>query len=162
MVKRLFMVYVILSLALAMVACDQTPSTDETTPTLSVNATQPQISGFTPRTLVDNELFTVRITDIDPKGYWGYTLKVYLENKTDQELMFSTDNVSVNGFMCDPYWAVTVAPGKKANENISFGEGDFQRNNIQSVEQIEFTLCIYDSNDILAGNLLEQVFTVNP
>lgn len=162
MIKGLFLAYVILSLVLAMVACGETPATEETAPTLSASTTEPLPSGFSALTLVDNEQFTVRISDIDPKGFWGYTLKVYLENKTDKELMFSTDNVSVNGFMCDPYWAVTVAPGKKANEDISFGEGDFERNNIQSVEQIEFTLCIYDSNDILAGNLLEQVFTVKP
>lgn len=93
---------------------------------------------------------------------WGYTLKVFLENKTDKNLMFSADDVSVNGFMCDPFWACTVAPGKKANEKITFSEKSFQENGIEAVEEITFTLHIYDSNDFSAESVLKETFTVKP
>ena len=165
MTKRIFMTLAALALVLSLAACGEAPSTSETgnDPSVSVSAPQQsQTAEFSPLVLVDNEQFTVKITGIDPKGFWGYTLKVFIDNKTDKELMFSTDDVSVNGFMCDPFWAVSVAAGKKANEEISFSEGDFEKNGIKTVEEIVFTLSVYDSNDILADNLLEQTFTVKP
>ena len=165
MMKRIFLMLAALAIVLSLAACGEAPSTDETNNDSSVSVSQPpesQTAGFSPLVLADNEQFTVKITGIDPNGFWGYTLKVFLENKTDQELMFSTDDVSVNGFMCDPYWAASVAAGKKANEEISFSEGDFQKNGIEAVEEIVFTLSIYDSNDILADDLLKQTFTVKP
>ena len=164
MTKRIFLMLSALALVLSLAACSEAPSTDETlNPSVSVSEPQQtQASEFSPLTLVDNDQFTVILTGIDPKGFWGYTLKVFIENKTDRELMFSTEDVSVNGFMCDPYWAASVATGKKANEEISFSEGDFSKNGIESVEEIVFTLSIYDSNDILADDLFKQTFTVKP
>ena len=165
MTKRIILTLAALVLVLSLAACGGAPSTNETLndPSVSVSEPQPsQAPGFSPLTLVDNDQFTVKITGIDTRGFWGYTLKVFIENKTEKELMFSTEDVSVNGFMCDPFWAVSVAAGKKANEEISFSEGDFEKNGIESVEEIVFTLSVYDSNDILADDLLEQTFTVKP
>ena len=75
MIKGLFLAYVILSLVLAMVACGETPATEETAPTLSASTTEPLPSGFSALTLVDNEQFTVRISDIDPKGFIDETIE---------------------------------------------------------------------------------------
>ena len=112
--------------------------------------------------LVDDENITVKITGTQEDSLWGYTVKIYLENNTDKELMFSVDDVSVNGFMCDPFWASTVAAGKKANEKITFSEAAFKENGIEAVEDISFTLHVYDSNDLAADSLLKKTFTVNP
>ena len=112
--------------------------------------------------LADDENCTVKITAMGEDSFWGYSLKVFLENKTDLELMYTVDNVSVNGFMCDPFWATTVAAGKKANDEISFMDSDFEKNGITDVEEITFTLRVYDSNDWLADNFVEETFTINP
>ncbi len=156
----------LLGLMLALSACvsdsgseTQGPSSPTAAPTKATEATEP---AFQEMVLVDNETTVVKVTAIDEQGFWGYTLKVYLENKTDKELMFAVDSVSVNGFMCDPFWAATVAAGKKANESISFSEGDLTENGIEKVEQIQFTLLVYDSGDPLADNLIEQEFTIKP
>ena len=165
MMKRIFVLLSALTLVLSLAACGAAPSTNETLSNPSVSTSEPkpsQTPEFSPLTLVDNDQITVKITGIDADGFLGYTLKVFLENKTDKELMFSTDDVSVNGFMCDPFWASSVAAGKKANEEISFSEGDFEKNGITAVEEIVFTLSVYDSNDILADDLLEQTFTFKP
>ena len=92
----------------------------------------------------------------------GYGVKVFLENKTDKELMFSVDQVSVNGYMCDPLWATTVAAGKKANEQITFFKSDLEENNITKVEEITFTLNVYDNNDWTAEHLVTETFTIKP
>ena len=76
--------------------------------------------------------------------------------------MFSVDDVSVNGFMCDPFWASTVSAGKKANEKITFSEKSFEENGIEAVEEITFTLHVYDSNDFSADSVLKKTFTIQP
>ena len=176
MMKRILLTLSAAALVFSLTACGNNSSTEESTPSTSESiateatdgdtapSSEPeeQSAPFAPLTLVDNDQVTVTITDVTENGFWGYTLKVFLENKTDQELMFTTDKVSVNGFMCDPFWAATVAAGKKANEEISFSENDFEKNNIESVEEITFTLRIYDSSNWLADDVLAETFTINP
>ena len=112
--------------------------------------------------LVDQEdlLFTVTAITDDP--VWGYTLKVLLENRTDKDLMFSLRGTSVNGYMCDPFFAATVTAGMKANKDISFSKEDFQSIGITEVTDVTFTLRVYDSNDISADAVLEEEFVVYP
>lgn len=123
--------------------------------------TKPEIT-FTEQVLVDDENCTVKITGIEEDAIWGYTLKVYLENKTDLELMYSVDNVSVNGYMCDPFWANTVTTGMKANEEISFSTDSFERNGIETPTDIQLTLRVSDNNDWMADPLVEEEYTVYP
>jgi hypothetical protein len=111
---------------------------------------------------VEDDNITVKFTGTEQDSLWGYTLKIFLENKTDKDLMFSVDDVSVNGFMCDPFWASTVSAGKKANEKVTFSEAAFAENGIEVVDEITFTLHVYDSNDLSADSLLKKTFTVNP
>ena len=120
------------------------------------------VAAFEEILLVDNENCTFKITSTGTDPIWGYTLQVYLENKTDVELMFSLDDVSVNGFMCDPFWASSVAAGKKANEEISFSDSDFEKNGITEVSEIVFTLTVYDANDWTADHLVSETFTIHP
>ena len=179
--ERIFMSkkFLVMIAALALIVstgCAATPAetttlpTQQTTmPTTEAPTTVPETTvpettepAFTEITLVDNETCTVIVKGIDEENLFGYTLNVFLENKTDKELMFSVDGVSVNGFMCDPFWACTVSAGKKANAQITFLESDFEANGIEAVSEISFTLKVYDNNDWLAGNLVEEAFTVNP
>ena len=114
------------------------------------------------KTLINNNDCTVKITGVDPNGFYGYTLDVYLENKTNTTLMFAVDDVSVNGYMCDPYFAETVAAGKKSNTEISWFESDFEDSGITTVNTIEFTLKVYDDDNWDAAYLVEQTFTLYP
>ncbi len=160
----LFAVTLILSLA-ACGSVDEgtTGTTKPSKPAGSSSSTQDSTkpSGSSKEVvLVENENITVKVTGTQEDALWGYTLKVYLENNTDKELMFSVDDVSVNGFMCDPFWAATVSAGKKANEKITFSEKSFQENGIEVVEEITFTLHVYDSNDFTADSVLKETFTV--
>lgn len=150
-ISLILAVFMVLSLA----AC----STDTHQATTATTESAPD---FQEITLVDNDHLTMKITGVDTDSIWGYTLKIYLENKTDLKLMFSMDDVSVNGFMCDPYWAETVAPGMKSNTTISWFESVFQENGIKTVEEIRFTLRVYDNTDWMADDILNQKFTVNP
>ena len=92
----------------------------------------------------------------------AYTLQVYMENKTDRNLMYSWDLVSVNGNMIDPFWAASVTAGKRACEKITFYRSDLEANGITDVSSIEFKLIVSDYDDWEAPNLLEQVYTYTP
>lgn len=127
--------------------------------------TQPQTTTapvFQELVLVDDGNCTFKIMAIDTQSIWGYTLKVYLENKTDKNLMFSLDDVSINGYMCDPFWAATVNAGMKSNSEVNFSTADLERNGITEVTEIEFELNVYDSEDWTADQLIDEDFTVYP
>ena len=174
MFKKCFVILAALVLILS-AGCAAAPAETTTTPTQQATVpttaapttaapTMPETTApvFTEITLVDNETCTVIIKGIDEENLFGYALNVFLENKTDKELMFSLDKVSVNGFMCDPFWASTVSAGKKSNDQITFMDSDFETNGIEEVTEITFTLKVYENGDWLAGNLVEETFTVNP
>lgn len=122
---------------------------------------KPEIT-FTEQLLVDDENCTVKITGIEDDSIWGYTLKVLLENKTDVELMFALDGVSVNGYMCDPFWGSAVTAGMKANEEINFSVTSFEKSDITTPTDIQFTLRVSDYTDWMKEPLVEQEFVVYP
>ena len=113
-------------------------------------------------TILDDGNASFIILETDKDNIWGYTVLCYLENKTDKSLMFSWDDVSVNGFMIDPLWASEVAPGMRSYAEISFFDSYFEDNGITDVEEIEFLLRISDADDWMADNLYESVHTFTP
>lgn len=164
--KKLAAFFTAVSVAASLSACGSEPA--ETMPPVSAPAqteqTQPTTApaAFEEIILWDDENCTVKITAIEEDGLWGYTLKTYLENRTDKELMFSVSNASVNGFMCDPFWAVTVSSGMKAIEEIHFMEEDLKRSSIDTVTDIEFTLRVYDNNNWEADDLVKENIRIFP
>lgn len=174
MKKFMYLTVVVLGM-LALAACSSVadePTTETTKPpmlaapavpgTTSPETTAPVQEEFQPMVLANNGDICVKITGVENDPIWGYTLNVYLENKTDKELMFTVDNVSINRYMCDPFWAESVAAGMKSNSSISWFESTLAENSISDVEEITFTLRVYDANDFFAEDVLLESFTINP
>ena len=111
--------------------------------------------------LVDDENIHVEIKGIEHDSLWGYTWKMNLKNHTDKTLMYSMENVSVNGVMSDPFWAEEVAPGKEANSDVSWSTSDFEDNDIEQVTEVSFTLHVCDS-ETFETDYADQEFTVYP
>ena len=177
MLKRIIAASAVLMLALTMAACSQTSETEATKPSTSTSpvgttatptVTNPPASSsavsadFEEITLADNENILFKITGVENDPIWGYTLKVYMENKTDKELMFTLADVSVNGFMCDPFWAETVSAGKKSNSSIFWMSSSFEDNGITAVQEITLTLRAYDNNDWLADDIHKETYVITP
>lgn len=113
--------------------------------------------------IIDNGQCSFIIESVDPEGLMGYTLTCYLENKTDDELMFCWGDVAVNGMMIDPFWAASVDDRKRAYAEIIFLESDLEDNEIQTVEKIEFRLRVYDSSDWDSDDMIaDEVFVYTP
>ncbi len=114
-------------------------------------------------TVADNNECTIKITGIEPDNLWGYTLKVYLENKsTDKTYMYSVTNASINGVECDPFFATEVAAGKKSNNEISFPTAALEENGITDFTDIELSFKVYDSNDWMADAVAEETIHIYP
>ena len=181
MCKKFLILGAALALTLSIAACGKaetpttTPSGTTTTPVTTQPATTtkptettvpettaPAQEVFKEITLVENEDCVVKVMGFEEDGLLGYGIQVYLENNTDDTLMFSVSDVSVNGFMIDPFWAATVSAEKKANETITFLTSDFETNGIETVEEITFTLRVYDNENLNKEDIVKQTFTVNP
>ena len=113
--------------------------------------------------LVDNEYVTVIVTGYDEEDYWGYSVTLFLINKTDSTVMFSADDVSINDYMCDPFYADSISAGKCGVSTMSWSETDLEESGISKVETIEFMLSAYnyDTWDYI-GNYVDEQVTLNP
>lgn len=122
-----------------------------------VRAAQPQDI-----VLADNDSVSVIVTGFSEDSIWGYTANVYLVNKTDRELMFAADNVSVNGFMADPFWARSLGGRKVCFTSMSWSDSTLEENGIENVEEIEMTLRAYDPNDWNAKDVFNETVVLKP
>lgn len=112
--------------------------------------------------ILDNEYAQVIVTGYDKDEIWGYTVNLFLLNKTDKNIMVSTDNVSVNGFMADPLYATDVSAGKCAFSSMSWSDTTLEENNIKDVLEIEFELRVYDSDNWLGDDYAKETIKLKP
>lgn len=137
-------------------------TTSSSTTDIPNDTTEPEAT-FSELTVVDNEACTVKITGIDPDDMWGYTLIALFENKSDDTTyMFSVESASINGVVCDPFFASEVAAGKKSNEKIHFSTDKLEAAGIGRFTDIELTLRVHDSNDWLAEDVAKETVHIYP
>lgn len=100
--------------------------------------------------LVDNDYVKVVAIDAGLDDIWGYQLNLFFVNKTDTTVMFATEDEALNGYMADPYFAMTVPAGCSAFDSVDWGLTTLEENAITDVETIELTLIAYDDEDYSA------------
>ncbi len=113
----------------------------------------------TDRVLVDNDMISMIVTDVS-EDEWDYTLQLYLQNKTDQDIVISEEDASVNGYMAEPYFGYSLAAGKSAFTEMSWSKSVLEEQGIENVEEIEFTLKVYEEDNWSEDGLLKQVVTL--
>lgn len=111
--------------------------------------------------LTDNDAVRCTVLGFKEDSIWGYTMQIYLENKTDSQLMYAINDASVNGYMADPFFAATVGPGCSRFSDVSWSDTTLEENGIDTVESIEFTLRVYNTDDWM-NDYVNETFTVNP
>lgn len=112
--------------------------------------------------IVENGDVTFIIESVDDELADYYTLNCYIANHTDKNLLVSWEDVSVNGFMVEPFWAVSLAAGKQAYSEIIFYRSDLEEQDIEVVQDIEFKLLVSDSDDWEADFLIDEVYKFKP
>ncbi len=93
----------------------------------------------------DIKIYAGELSDKDT--YWPVSQYFYVENNTSKNITVYAKNVSINGFMIDPYFSVNVVSGKKAISSLKFGDSDLADNDISGIDGItdlEFSFYISD------------------
>lgn len=172
-IKNISAICMIVFLIVGLTACGSSKTTTGGSSTAADSSTQSSSSSSVKKTaessytmgetvIVDNESCTFTVKSIELDDVWGFTLNVLCENKTDKNVMFSWDSVSVNGYMLDPFWATSVTAGNKANSTISFYDTDLADCGISTVDEITFMLSVYDMDDYSAPYILEEQYSIYP
>ena len=113
--------------------------------------------------LFDNDKCKMVIYEIGHEALSGYTLYVYLENKTpDKEIMFSVSDAAINGIMMNPFWATAVTAGNKEYSSISWFDSTLEENGITDIKDITLHLRAHDDNDFMADAFVDDNFKVTP
>ena len=119
-------------------------------------------SASTDQILVDNDSVTVVLIGTEEDELWGYTVNFYIINKTDANLMCAIDNASVNDYMADPYFATSILPGAQKFTGASWSGETLQESGVETVEYLDFTLRIYNWDDLEADDLFNESIHVTP
>ena len=130
--------------------------------THSVEAGSSTVKTDLSKVIVDRDDLYFAIKEVSADAALGYSWKVYIENRTDKNLMFSFEKVAVNGVMCDPFWAEVVTAGKKGNCEIIWMRDSLEERQIDEVSQVDFTLNVYNDDDYTEAPLIHEPFTVYP
>lgn len=116
---------------------------------------------FEETVVIDSGTCTIKITDIKPKDTFGYSLSVYLENKTEVTQTFAVTAASTNGVDNDPYFAADVDAGKASNQTITFSDTELEKI-LGTFTDICLTFRVYDSDDWFAEPVAETTVHVYP
>lgn len=82
---------------------------------------------------------------VDENTFWGSSVLLYVENKTNQNITVSCDDMSINGFMVTAFLSSTVYVGKYAIDDITILSSSLEENDIKSIDTIELKFHIYNS-----------------
>lgn len=162
--KKILTLILAVIMVLLLVACGSKPTPDnQGEPTDTPQGGDKREISFTELVAVDNDDCLIKIIGINPDDFWGLTLKLLLENKSDDKTYaFSIESVSINGIQCGPIHLAEVAAGKKENKEIIPADNSLKENGIAEYTDIELTFCVRDDNDWAAGYVVRETVHVYP
>ena len=112
--------------------------------------------------LIDNEYVTDVVTGYEMDSLMGYTVKLFLMNKTDKNVVFNVYEASINGFMIDPFYSASLAAGKCEFGSMSWSDTKLEQNGITDIKEIEFKLRVFDADDWTVDDFAHETVTLHP
>ena len=114
--------------------------------------------------LVDNEYVTVIYTGDNKENELGYSISLYIVNKTDKDITVSGDDMSINGYMAEAYYDQRISAGKISLSGIQWYGETFKENDIDEskINDIEFSLDIYQTDNTEAEHFFNGVLKFAP
>ena len=109
-------------------------------------------------TLVDNDDFCMLITGEPVWSDYYLSLPVYIENRTDKNIRFSTYGSSaINGYEISPSMYAVIPAGKRLNTELSWSVDTLEENDIESIEDVELDLTVSDDDDWSADDIFNDM-----
>ena len=114
--------------------------------------------------LVDNEYVTVIYVGDNKENELGYSINLYIVNKTDKDITVSGDDMSINGYMAEGYYEQYISAGKLSLSNIQWYGNIFKENDMDEskINDIEFSLDIYPTDDAEAEHFFNGMLKFAP
>lgn len=155
--KKFLSVLLVVLISISLAACGGSRDTgDQGTPTGSSTQSEPAGASASKtgkkvsieeKVIFDQNDFKVTATSLDPTGsIFGPTLDVLVENNSSKSVTVQARNSAVNGVMIDTMFSCDVAPGKKANDGITFSSSELKRAGIETIKEIQFQLHFFDAD----------------
>lgn len=101
-------------------------------------STKSENDNFTKKVILDNDVckFTV-LEPVEDESMKTVGYKVLVENKTNDKISVGLQDVSVNGIMNDPMWAVDVTAKNKAYSQVEWITNSSTNENVKSIEDLK-------------------------
>lgn len=93
--------------------------------------------------LLDYEGIKITLKSLNMDGFFGPSLKVLVENDTENPVTVQIRDASVNDVMAETMFSCDVAPNKKANDEIVFSQSKLDIAGITSIKDIEFKFHVF-------------------
>lgn len=112
--------------------------------------------------LVDNSACQIILTGITPDDMFGYTLHLYVINRSEKALMFSLDETKLNDVECYALWATSIPSKMQSFTDISWSESTLKEKNITDITSIFLEFYVSDANDWLADPIVKEKVEITP
>lgn len=97
--------------------------------------------------VVDNDKFTVTVTGCEYVEDWGYSVHMYIQNKTDETVYVEGADFSLNDTDADTWYDDYVGAKGVSISHLEWSQSDLDDAEIEEVTKIAFNLKIYDENE---------------
>lgn len=96
--------------------------------------------------LYDQNDIKITAKSFEPKGLFGPSIKLLIENNSTKSMTVQTRNCSVNGYMIETMLSSDVAAGKKSNDELVFSSSDLSMGGITTIAEMEFSFHFFESD----------------
>lgn len=116
--------------------------TDEITLKTSAYGTVEQLAMDSGKELLNKDGVRIVGKYVTEDSFWGAGVLLFIENKSDSDIIVQCDNMSVNGYMVTPYFSCQVNKGRMALDTITILSTDLEENGIDEVKNLELNFNI--------------------
>lgn len=88
---------------------------------------------------------------VDEDSFWGKTIVLYCENNSGKDATIQVKDLSINGFMINPIFSLTIYDGKMAVDAIDMLSSDLEENGIEAIKDVELKFRIFEGDSFLKG-----------
>ena len=146
--------------------CNSTTNKQDTIPTATITA-NPTVEPVAEEVTISEQVITptdditITISDLDFIDSWyGPTIKMLIENNSEQTICVQARDTSVNGWMVDSMLSMDIAAGKKGYTGLVLSQSSLDLLDIDTLGTIEFYLHIFDY-DTWEDIIDSDIITVN-
>lgn len=116
----------------------------------------------TDNVIIDNDYVKVIVVGYNPKGKQGYSVNLFLLNKTNKVAMFTIEKAFVNEHNIDPYYTAYVSANGCAFSSITWPINSLKDNGISDVTEIKLLFNIVNYENWQGDYYVKDTFILKP